>query len=400
MYSLFKYLHLWSIYVYLSIMALVEPLTNGGDAPIRVPGQPGETSSLGLFWPPKETDFHRVKAFYPRAVLSEETFAPLNTRYMQRTQSRRFTTEGMEETGKPEDGVNVSRVTFRAVVSDEFLRTHNELLRKDVEGIIPLEGMGEGSPFAGTSLVYFGRNHVNRKSDENTTLSCVENLRTALAEPERTPDEMIQKAVKNGYELTIVRKDCEYTVNDTTAQQLFQLYEPFGWSREQVVELLNAPNRMLSVATKEGSIVSAGIAEIASQNIHFSSDVSANLRMIELTDAATLIAHEGKGLYSAVSTVLLQELAIQAQNTNDELIVFGESNASALGVLKTASHQGRTFASEVGGSFGYQESGMLHQHVPILDRGEKIQEARDRYNNFYPTFINKSKLIQKYGHAQ
>lgn len=377
------------------LMALQTVESNGGDTPLQIGGQPGETSSLGLFWPPKETDFHRAKGFYKRAILSVEDFVPFRQAYDEFAQSPRFTTQGVESgTG---DEKNFSRITMRAVVSNEFLMDNVEILQPMVESILPL---GNDGAFAGTSLVYFGTNHPERQSDQMRMEQCVNNLHTALAEPVRTPDEMIAKASQNGYELALVDKTHEYTAADKIASDLFALYKPFGWSQEQVLELLNAQNRLVAVARTDDTVVSAGIAEMGREFIQFGADTTYPLDLVELTDAATLVAHEGKGLYSGVSTILLNELAVQYSHSPTEVLVFGESNASALGVLKTSAHQGRVFASSVGEQFGYPNSGMLHQHVPILDRGEKKNEIQYKYNNFYPTFINKGILQNIYGNSQ
>jgi hypothetical protein len=368
---------------------------NGGDAPIRVPGQPGETSSLGLFWPPKETDFHRVKGFYKQAILSPEDFIAFRGVWDEFSQSPRFTTQGVEsENGKEQ---NFSRITLRAVVSDEFLRTHADELQQSVEAIIPLSNNG---PFAGTSLVYFGENHPERNSDEHTMKSCVSNLRVALSTSEKEPEQMIEKAQNNGYDISLIDKNHIYSGREKLVKQLFELYRPFGWSKKQIIELLNSDTRLLATAKRKSddTIVSAGIAEMGREIIQFGADQSYPLDIVELTDAATLISDENQGLYGGVSTMLLGELAHKYKATEDEVIIFAESNASATGVLVTSNYQGRTFSATIGGDYGYPESGMLPQHVPILDRGEQLDKISHKYNNFFQTFINKDKLLEKYGY--
>ncbi len=375
----------------MAIQLIEAGASNGGDAPIHVKGQPGETSSLGLFWPPKETDFHRVKGFYRKAILNPTDFDAFRQTWDGYLNSPRFTTDGVESGTGTE--TNFSRLTMRAVVSDDFLWTNAAELRESVEAIIPLE---EGSPFAGTSLVYFGANQADRKSDENTMATCEGNLRTALGESPRTPQQMLARAQLNGYDVALTQADHTYSLDDKVAGDLYKLYKPFGWTPDQVLELLNSPQRMLATASKEGEVVSAGIAEMGSVAIEFGSDQQYPLDIVELTDAATLVEHEGRGLYSAVSTELLKQLAQQYKGSPSSLIILGESNASALGVLKTARHQGRTFATEVGTAYGYNQSGMLHQHVPILDRGESLANATHQYNNFFPTFINSQTLYGTY----
>jgi len=361
-------------------MALQRTESNGGDAPLHTPGQIGETSSLGLFWPPKETLYHRKKGFFLKAIQSDVEFSEFKTEWDRAIISPHFSAEGA-----------YSRVTMRAVVNDGYLHGHNKNLEGMIEAAIPLEG-GEGNVFNGMVLVYFGMNHPDRMSDSYTPESCQMNREIALGEEERTSQELIEKPKKIGYNIHPIDKTRRYTPHEKVVDDLFKLYGPFNWTREEIVEMLNATNRLIAVGEMNGNIVSAGVAERASASIQFGKDNVHQLDLVELTDAATLVTHEenheGNGLYSAVSTLLLQEIAALYENSPYAFIVFGESNASAIGVLKAARHQGRTFAH-----------GMLPKHVPILDRGENAKKELDKYNNFYPTYLSLDKLLSKYGHT-
>ena len=70
-------------------------------------------------------------------------------------------------------------------------------------------------------------------------------------------------------------------------------------------------------------------------------------------------------------------------------IVFGECNANAPGVIKTAHLQGRAFALETSNSFRYNGKGVLHQHVPINGLPRKTA-----YNDLFPAFLTQKELYR------
>ena len=62
------------------------------------------------------------------------------------------------------------------------------------------------------------------------------------------------------------------------------------------------------------------------------------------------------------------------------------------GVLKVVKFQGRTFAAEVGGQYGFPNSGMLPQQVPISGA-----ERNTEYNDLLPAFLTRLQLYALYG---
>src|SRR5690606_36815857 len=130
--------------------------------------------------------------------------------------------------------------------------------------------------------------------------------------------------------LQLSEDELEY---ENQVDQMTALYERFGWNRDEVVELLQNPDNIISVAKHEGRIVSAGIAEIASIPIG-----NESLRIAEITEAATLEEFGGNGFYTGVSAKLLEELARRSKENsiyNGPIdLVFGECNGLSLGVLK------------------------------------------------------------------
>jgi hypothetical protein len=117
-----------------------------------------------------------------------------------------------------------------------------------------------------------------------------------------------------------------------------------------------------------------------------------NLEIIEITEAATLNEHQNKGLYAAVSTQLMIELAGMMKRGMPIDLVFGECNGLSQGVLVVAKQQGRQFATEVGSKYGFDNSGILFQQVPISG-----PERHTSYNDLIPAFFTGDQLFKKYG---
>ncbi len=364
-------------------MAQGELRSNGGDVPQRAKGQTGETSSLGLVWPPEKMAYNRLKGFYFTAIQSETEFEGFKKEWDAATSALFF-----------DPDCEYSRITMRAVVNNEYLLSHKYELGGMIEAAIPLEG-GVNNIFDGMSLVYFGINHPSRLSDSTSSELSYQNRSKAILEAEKTPQDLINKPIlEGGYEISKIDSSIDFNEDDKTVKDMYELYHPFAWKKKDIVEMLNSKTRMITVAKKKGTIVSAGVAEREAVQIQFGG-VPYQLDLIELTDAATLVAHEGgenhegKGLYSAVSTLALQEIAkayADEGETPQGVLVFGESNSKQLGLLMACVRQGRSIAE-----------GLLEKHVPILDPGEKRDEQKNKFNSFFPTYIGKSKLREKYG---
>ena len=117
--------------------------------------------------------------------------------------------------------------------------------------------------------------------------------------------------------------------------------------------------------------------------------------MVEITEAATRDDHARNGLYTAVSSTLLLEIAGRSRQgslLNGEIdVIFGECNGNALGVLKTVKTQGRTLAVEVSESLGFPGTGMLEQHVPISGAPSDTP-----YNDLFPAYLTRERLYELY----
>ena len=331
------------------------------------------TSSVGALWKPEMASFNRKKGIYSLGIVRDK-------------ESLVEIINEINDTKAVFNG-EVSRISLRAVVDLNYLRqlSDNEAVSPLVEGIIPLQGTQPA--FENSALVYFGANHSTRQPLSHEIAKYEQNLEQALLSPVQTPQQIAERVRADGYEVRTLEKG---SITEETIDQVAQLYERFGWTREEVVSILNNKNNIIGVAIKEGQIVSAGIAEMAAIPIGKNT-----LRIVEITEAATREDHARNGLYTAVSSSLLAEIASRSKKGEilggEVDVVYGECNGNALGVLKTAHVQGREFARKIGSQFGFPDSGILFQHVPISGAPKETP-----YNDLYEAYITKENLYKIY----
>ena len=364
-------------------MAQPGPEERNGGAMLHETGK--SVSSIGPKWPPVRASFDRIKGIF--------TPGPLNTLgqfghdffsvFNEYAQSPLFGQKSKE---------GFSRISMRAVVDNGLLTSLPRYCCNHVEAIIPL---AETQPaFENHSIVYFGVNHPSRISDDHIREQNWLNVYGALEKQPKSPNDIIKKSLDRGYELDII-EDASHC-SETVVDEVYRLIERFNYDISATLEILDDPNFTLGVARKDGKIVAVGLAETNEVEIGGN-----KLTMVELTEASTNKEHLGRGLYSGISTTVLQYLNKKSKalgfNGKEVDVVYGESNGSALGVLLTAAYQGRIFSTDVCRQMGFEGRGMLPLHVPILDPDEdKASEEIKRNNNLFPSFINKQRLYELY----
>ena len=320
-------------------------------------------SSVGALWPPAEASDRRIKGIYTPGVISDEE--SLNA-FMGEFIGR------FDVLNSPD--AEATRLSFRAVVNMGLLQKEASHLKPYIESILPLDGQ-----FAGNALVYFGQNSTSRVS----SLLDLERQRINIQEALHVPTDLsaaLSKATSNGVQFRMLTT--EQRRDSDTVGQVAELYARFNKSLSDVAEMLNNEGNLITVACIEGRIVSAVIGERAIIPVG-----SQTLQMVEVTEAATHKDFQRRGLYTGVSTMLLDYLA----GNEDVDLVYGEINGLAPGALKAAKLQGRILACEVGGELGYPESGTLFQHVPIANGSRQTP-----YNDLWPAFITGQQLRRLY----
>lgn len=335
--------------------------------------QVGLTSSIGGLWPPEEASFGRVKGFYTNGVISkleelEEFTGTLNKIY----------TQSLEETSK------ITRVSLRAIIEgkEELMRAAQ--LKDSLEVAVNLDGTQDG--LNGNWLIYLGLNNPSRRSNPEELSQYIRNVEEAIKVPSRKPGEIFFKTEERGYSLEILSLPISANERNSVIDQMSNLYSRFGWNRGEVETIMDNPANIIGVAKYKDQIVSAGIAESATVPIG-----KKKLRIVEITEAATLEEHARNGLYTSVSTSLLKEIAHRSRHQRidggEVDLVFGECNGNAPGVLRTAAIQGRKFALNTTKEFGFDNRGFLCQHVNI-----KGSPKTTEYNDLFPAYLTKENL--------
>lgn len=340
----------------------------------RTPSE-ADTSSIGPTYPPQESSFGRIKGF--------------ETRHMVTSRKQIEEYARMIEQKIPELNGSLSRISFRFLASNEAVESSLDLLEQYGEVILPLEGAGDGLDTM--NMVYIGYNLPGvRDIDADDLKQEKDNIHVALQTPRKDFQEIISRVTEQGY--TLETPDFQQRKHDTQLRdQIAALYSRFGWNYEEAMSILEKPENIFAIARRDGNIVSAALAERATINIQKTVLQKQNLRIAELTEAATLNEHQGKGLYTAIAAQLLGAIA-QLPPEEKLHLVLGEGNGLALGVLKAIKRLGRTFASEVAQERHWPIGGYLPQHVPIEGVSRKTA-----YNDLFPAFISAADIQKLYG---
>ncbi len=337
------------------------------------------TSSIGGLWPPLEASFKRIKGFYtPKLITNaEELETFVNELYRLKENYLR-------------EEKDITRISLRAIIADSIpIPIKKSLLEDSLEVAFNLKGTQPA--FDNSWLVYIGSNDTTREPNPNEINQYIRNVEEARDFAKREPQEIFRRLEEKGYKIRTLNLPEKEEEREIVIDQMSGLYSRFGWNRSDVINILNNQNNIIGIASYKDEIISAGIAEIATIPI----GEDKQLRMAEITEAATLEDHARNGLYTAVSTMLLRDLSIRSEKgkiMGGEIdMVFGECNGNATGVLRTAAIQGRTFGTETTSEFGFDKRGFLPQHVPISGASRTTQ-----YNDLFPTYLTREKLYKMF----
>lgn len=341
-----------------------------------------DTSSIGPQWPPRPTSYARIKGIDNRGVV--DTAERLDDLLAQ--------LEGLVPQLDDPD-TPIGRLSVRALIDDRLIDAQVDRLAPWAEAILPLDVSADESPrLAGTSFVYLGRNAADRASDPADLARCLRQVAAAQEHPPRLAAAMLRRVRDGGYGLRILDRR-ERTCDSRLLDGMAELYSRFDWGREDTREILANPESLIAVATEtrdDGErVVSAGIAELSL--VRFAD--GCELRIAELTEAATRRAHQGRGLYSGIVSLLMTELA--ARSRSGEIyggaldLAFGECSGHDQGVLIAARHLGRRLSRATAAERGLPFEGYLPQHVPIAGAPRSTP-----YNDLFPTYLSRARLYR------
>jgi len=327
---------------------------NGTDIPTEY------TSSIGAtVWPPKEASFERKKGIYPQILQTSDQLKSV-----------------LDNFATIPFGSKATRVSARFCVTTNALLDYisGQNPNKLIETIIPLTGTNSG--LDDCCLVYIGKN-------DQTRIPPPDLFQQQLATAKRIFNNPGEKRTI-GEEFKIMRLSDEQRQDPDILNMYFELYQYFGWSEENVIQLLQNNNNLIVACFYDGKIVSSGLAEMGVLTFN-----KIPLNIAEITEAATLPAFQGRGLYQAVSDAILQNLATNGTPPN---LVFGELNLDAPGVLTVAARQGRIPAFHTAELFNLPHAWVLPQHVTIRNGDNDLP-----YNNLMIAYFNQQLLLEKYG---
>lgn len=321
--------------------------------------------------PPSEISFGRVKVFYTKSVVKDEnSLADLRGVF--------------NEVSEVLDGQNLSRVKMRAIINGEALRgcSTSDFWQEHVEALIPLDpGKFGNNPV----LVYLGANSDTRQPDPEDLRIVSQNLERSRMFGYRNPEEILNKAQEQGYELKVF----DPSMDNADIGQMAKLCERFGGSYAKTENILTDPSNVVCVASKDSVVVAMAMVDTTDVRLG-DTDI---FKMAEIRVTATLSGYEQKGIYNGTAALLFRELAKRTredQTRGQGLdLLFGECNGLSLGILIAARTKGMNFAADIGENWGFPNSGILKQEVPI-----EWGSRRTKYNDLLPDYLTGSSLIK------
>jgi hypothetical protein len=313
-------------------------------------------SSIGAAWPPVEASHNRLRGFYPEAVRSPQELNEFLNHF-----------EHARERAQNHDTIN--RLSIRAVAHRALVGT---LDREDleIEGALPVKGTD-------VSLIYTAWNAPERRSAPEDLVRHQMLLKTAAARPTDSRNRTDSLHAK-GFTPRLLDRTVSDRQKAALTDRFTELYSHFGYNLAEVRELLLNPANTIVYIEDSGGIVSTAMAERASLAVAGHGD----LNMAEITEAFTLPAYRGRGLYKDVSGLLIRNLLDNPLQQPD--IIYGESNLTMPGVIIAARQNGRRFSYCDRAALGINQPafGILQQNFRVEDGTETRP-----YNDFALSYI-------------
>lgn len=320
------------------------------------PPSPEAISSIGAVWPPVPASDNRMRGFYPELI--------------DHSRIDSFTKELKDQDFFfHHSSQSATRLSTRIVAPTLVVPHIAKVLNSSIEAAIPL-----GGEHAGNHIVYFGTARSYRGVGEDyqepaATVNLGKSLGNLKEAQQRlqVPLPSDRELSARGLRLAVA----ERTMDDDTAAQFTDLYQPFGYGQADVAELAANPNNtILYLQNEEGVITSSAMAERAQIDI----EGLGTIHMVEITEATTNPDYRGQGHYRMVSGFLLRHILEQAEKDDTPVhAIYGESNLdpSAVGVLRAGTENGRRFSFSDAAGLGVSNDdrdvpfGILPLHVQV-----------------------------------
>lgn len=318
---------------------------------IEAPRARPRLSSIGGVYPPVATDNERLRGFYNRTVTDPTSLDAFEANYEQ--QCAAF-----------EAADALSRLSIRLIVSHAMVRH-----LRDLEAAVPF--VHRGIPYA---LAYVGYNKPGRAATTTNYAAHQETIQAAMRATHQ-PASIADTEAQHGLHVGMLDYASPPRAREALARQLAVPYQVFGFDSDETQHIMSRPpyNTIAHARDGAGSLVSVAVAE----HYHPRLPEVPDLRLLEITWAYTEPSHRGKGIYQALSGMLVRHLSTVYEKVCP--VIFGEANLASSGVLRAASANGRCFNVTDAAQFGVDTPsfGILPQHTRI---GEHYQDFALTYS--------------------
>ncbi len=323
------------------------------------------TSSVGeVVFPPVAASEKRKKGIFPSVIAMPSDLLNITSEF----------------SNLPLDD-ETSRISVRYFVENNVLMNLTPQERMELtpslEGIVRLAG--DGTVFNDCSIIYLGKNADNRRTQLDVFSAELQMAQEIFSKPP-----MKQEHNYSGFTFREITP--EDKIDSAIIDQYTELYKAFGWTRAEVIKILQNPTNILLGGFVENQLVSAGMAERAQFNIE-RGGIPQPFVMYEITEAATKSDYRGKGLYTQVAEKLMRLLS-----RTDIDLLYGESNLLSEPVIQAAHSLGRTSSIETMLEFGFPPR-FLEQHVRISGGANDTRPPGEK-NDLLPTYMTRNKLLQ------
>jgi hypothetical protein len=321
-----------------------------------------QTSSIGACWPPEPASHQRLRGFYDHALYSGADVEQF--------------TEQFELHARSAQEQGLTRTTIRAVVDAPMIRRiHDAGVR--VEAAMPIAGHD------GRWVAYMARNDEDRSMGVDAVAGHEERL--AMRPVSRQREDWVRSGRGLWLPEGIVHSRTSPAAREQLVPRFTELYEAFGYTEDDVAELVTSPNNTIAYLEHEDQIVSTAMAEVGRVMVKG----FGVLTMAEITEGITREDFRRTGLYRRVTAALVRRIVgVGPAAVGGLHVLFGECNLNMPGVLLAARENGREFSrdrTDRGRRLGLPvdpKFGMLEQNFRVEDGVETRP-----YNDFALSWI-------------
>lgn len=321
-----------------------------------------QTSSIGACWPPEQASHQRLRGFYDHALYSGADVEQF--------------TEQFEHHARSAQEQELTRTTIRAVVDAAMIRRiHDAGVR--VEAAMPI------ADHDGRWVAYMARNDEDRSMGVDAVVGHEERL--AMRPISREREDWVRSGRGLWLPEGIVHPRTSPAAREQLVPRFTELYEAFGYTEDDVAELVTSPNNIIAYLEHEDQIVSTAMAEVGRVMVNG----FGVLTMAEITEGITREDFRRTGLYRRVTAALVRRIVgVGPAAVGGLHVLFGECNLNMPGVLLAARENGREFSrdrTDRGRRLGLPVDptfGMLEQNFRVEDGVETRP-----YNDFALSWI-------------